>query len=112
MPNPRLLLFVLCLAVGVCAFGAAWMWNSRAAAVGAKSADSTAIGLDLSISDFDLIDQDGMPVDATILDNTYTVAAFIFTNCPGLCPIMTTTMADAQNRLSDTPVRFLSLSLD
>ncbi|MEL6498145.1 MAG: SCO family protein [Planctomycetota bacterium] len=113
MPNPRLVLFALCLATGVCAFGAAWMWNNRPTASPAPSQeDQIARTLDLRISDFELIDQDSNPIDATILDGVYTVAGFIFTNCPGLCPIMTTTMAEAQDRLSDTPVRFLSLSLD
>ncbi len=115
MPNPRLLLVSLCIGAGVCAFGAAWMWNSRAAshtAASASGARSAAKALGLTISDFQLVDQANQPVDGSLLDGSYTVAGFIFTNCPGLCPIMTTTMADAQRRLSDTPVRFLSLSLD
>lgn len=109
MPNPRLVLLSMCMGAGICAFGAAWMWNNRASSLGeARESDS----LGLSISDFTLVDHTNAAVDATLLDGSYTVVGFVFTNCPGLCPIMTTTMADAQNRLSDTPVRFLTMSLD
>ncbi|MEL7482843.1 MAG: SCO family protein [Planctomycetota bacterium] len=59
-----------------------------------------------------MIDQSGEPVDATVLDGSYTIAGFIFTNCPGLCPMMTMTMAEAQDQLRDTPVRLISFSLD
>lgn len=107
MPNPRLILVSLCAGAGICAFGATWMWNQRAASLSDARPE-----LGLRISEFSLTDQSGEPVDATILDGTYTVVGFIFTNCPGLCPIMTKTMAEAQDRLRGSPVRLLSLSLD
>lgn len=68
--------------------------------------------LDLIIPAFTLIDQDGEPVDQSILDGRLTLAGFIFTNCPGLCPMMTSVMAQAQQRLADTPLRLVSFGLD
>ncbi|MEO1583085.1 MAG: SCO family protein [Planctomycetota bacterium] len=66
----------------------------------------------MSIGEFDLIDQNGEPVDETILDGAHTVVSFIFTNCPGLCPTMTQAKARLQDRVDDLPVRMLSISLD
>lgn len=65
-----------------------------------------------AIPDFELTDQDGRPVDASILDGHVTILAFIFTNCPFACPGMTGQMVEHQDRLEGTGVRFLSISVD
>lgn len=105
VPIPALI--SACLGVGICGFGAAYMYNARM-----NQQIPTSPALELSISEFSLIDQNGEPADQSILDGNYTVAGFIFTNCPGLCPIMTRTMADAQTRLRGLDVQFVSFSLD
>ncbi len=65
-----------------------------------------------SIPEFELTDQDGRPVDQSILDGEITVLDFIFTNCPFACPGMTAEMLGLQSALKGTGVRFLSISVD
>ena len=67
----------------------------------------------LRIPDFTMIDQEGRPVDATVLDGELTVIDFIFTNCPTFCPGMTRRMAEELQRpLEGSGVQFLSISVD
>lgn len=65
-----------------------------------------------SIPEFELTDQDGRPVDQSILDGEITVLDFMFTNCPFACPGMTAEMLKLQSTLEGTGVRFLSISVD
>lgn len=65
-----------------------------------------------AIPEFQLTDQDGRPVDQSILDGKITVLDFIFTNCPFACPGMTAEMLKLQSALEGTGVRFLSISVD
>lgn len=62
--------------------------------------------------DFSLVDQDGKAVDQTILDGHVTIVDFIFTSCPLQCPAMTGALWQVSEELKETPVRFLSMSID
>lgn len=62
--------------------------------------------------EFSLVDQDARPQTHALLEGHYTIVDFIFTNCPLACPGMTGRMADLQDALAGTGVRFASLSLD
>ncbi|MEQ8845018.1 MAG: SCO family protein [Phycisphaerales bacterium] len=64
------------------------------------------------IPEFALTDQDGRPVEQSILDGELTILTFIFTNCPFACPGMTGEMLKLQENLKGTGVRFLSISVD
>lgn len=64
------------------------------------------------IPEFELTDQDGRPVDQSILDGEITVLDFIFTNCPFACPGMTAEMLGLQSTLEGSGARFLSISVD
>ncbi|MEM8756623.1 MAG: SCO family protein [Planctomycetota bacterium] len=108
MKVPLPLLISLSAGAVVCAVGAMIMLDRHRSAV----PETSAADLDLNIPEFDLIDHNGFPTDESVLDGRLTLAAFIFTNCPGLCPLMTSTMAQAQDRLRDTDLRFASFSLD
>ncbi|MCA9288117.1 MAG: SCO family protein [Phycisphaerales bacterium] len=66
----------------------------------------------LRIPDFELTDQHGEAATAAILDGHYTVVDFIFTSCPFACPAMMGRMAQVQDSLAGTGVRFASFSLD
>lgn len=66
----------------------------------------------LRFPDFELIDQQGQPATAAMLDGRYTVVDFIFTSCPFACPAMMGRMAQVQDNLDGTGVRFASFSLD
>ncbi len=65
---------------------------------------------DFIITGFSLIDQNGRPVDQSILDGHYTVLDFFFTNCPIYCPVMGQVMKRVQDET--TGVRLLSISVD
>lgn len=67
---------------------------------------------DYAIPEFSLVNQDGEPVDQTLLEGEITVVAFVFTNCQLACPAITANMKLVFGELKDTPVRFLSISVD
>ena len=60
-----------------------------------------------------LVDENNRPVQLDTLKGSVTVYDFIFTNCSGICPIMSRNMADLTKRVpKDAPVRFVSISVD
>jgi protein SCO1/2 len=65
--------------------------------------------------DFDLVDQDGQPFRSADLRGVVVVLDFIFTHCPGPCPILTSSHVSLQ-RLVPQAVRdrthFVSITLD
>ncbi len=65
-----------------------------------------------SIPEFTLTNQEGEPIDQSILDGELTVLTFMFTNCPFACPGMTAEMVKLQSDMQGTELRFLSISVD
>ena len=62
---------------------------------------------------FQLVAQDGQPFDSRSLAGKVWVADFIFTNCPGPCPMMSSRMRQVQTATSDLPgVRLVSFTVD
>ena len=60
-----------------------------------------------------LIDETGRAVPLDALKGNVTVYNFIFTNCTGICPIMTNNMRALTPKIDkDAPVRFVSISVD
>ncbi len=66
----------------------------------------------LRIPDFELVDQDGRPVTQEAFKNNVTVVSFFFTRCTFICPALTGATIGLTQKLKDTPVRFLSISVD
>lgn len=64
------------------------------------------------IPEFSLTDQDGRPVDQSVLDGRYTLMDFMFTSCPLWCPGMTQAMRHVQDETTGTGLRLLSVSID
>lgn len=65
--------------------------------------------------DFALVDQDGEPLALEDLRGKTLLLDFIYTHCPGPCPILTGTHVAVQRLLPDSlqeRVRFVSISLD
>lgn len=61
---------------------------------------------------FSLIDQNAKPItDADLRGNVW-VAAFIFTNCAGPCPMMSAKMAELQMTVTEPNVKLVSISVD
>jgi len=64
------------------------------------------------VPEFQLTAQNSQPFDSRALNGNIWVADFIFTNCPGPCPRMTSQMKQVL-RAEDSPkVRFVSISVD
>ena len=67
------------------------------------------------VPDFQLIERSGMPFTRAELDGKIWIADFIFTNCAGTCPIMTSAMAEIQAALVEQKledVMLVSISVD
>ncbi len=61
---------------------------------------------------FSLIERTQQPFGHTDLTGSVWVANFIFTHCPGRCPLLSQRMARLQTTLRTKPVRFISFSVD
>ncbi len=60
-----------------------------------------------------MTDSEGFPFDDRQLADKVWIADFIYTQCPGPCPIMSSKMHKLSEQLADVPdVRFVSFSVD
>lgn len=66
----------------------------------------------LSIPPFALVDHNGRRFTRDDLLGHITILDVVFTNCPLVCPTMTEKMHAMAEALADTPVRFVSISID
>jgi len=76
---------------------------------------AAAVGEAGPAPDFALVDQDGRPVALADLRGETVLLDFIYTHCPGPCPILTGTHVAVQRALPAElaeRVRFVSISLD
>ena len=67
-----------------------------------------------AIADFSLVDEQGNPVDESILRGQWTLAFLGFTHCPDICPTTMATLSKADSRISDraTEPQFLMITAD
>lgn len=91
----------------------------RGSADAAKSGSSTGLGAVVPEQDvapaFALTDQDGGALSLESLRGQVVLLDFIYTHCPGPCPILTSARVELQKKLPDAMrprVRFVSISLD
>jgi protein SCO1/2 len=61
---------------------------------------------------FQLIDQAGESYGSKQLQGKIWIADFIYTTCPGPCPMISSRMGETQKPLSDTDVKLVSFSVD
>lgn len=64
------------------------------------------------IPPFQLIDQDGQPFGLQQLLGKVWIADFVYTTCPGPCPMISARMSETQKPLRDTDVKLVSFSVD
>jgi len=65
------------------------------------------------VPQFQLLLPDGQPFDSRLLDGHIWVANFIYTTCPGPCPMMSHQMRGIQNSTGGTPeVKLVSFTVD
>ena len=65
-----------------------------------------------TVPNFDLVNQDAQPFGSQQLAGKIWIADFIFTTCPGPCPIISTRMSELQKPLEKNDVHFVSFSVD
>jgi protein SCO1/2 len=67
---------------------------------------------EFQVADFSLVDQLGRTVTNQSLKGHVWIAAFIFTRCNQLCPMMSTELAVLQQKITDPSVKIVSFSVD
>jgi protein SCO1/2 len=65
-----------------------------------------------AVPPFELVNQDAQPFGSPQLAGKIWIADFIFTSCPGPCPIISTRMSELQKPLEKSDVHFVSFSVD
>jgi protein SCO1 len=66
-----------------------------------------------NVAPFELTGQDGQPFNSESLAGKVWVADFIFTRCPGACPLMTTELSKLLGEFGDHPdLRMVSITVD
>lgn len=66
----------------------------------------------LPVPAFELTSQKGEPFGSEQLAGKVWIANFMFTRCPTICPLLTSQMKELTETLADTPVRYVSFSVD
>lgn len=100
MPRRFILLFAgACIVIAVAlAIVTLVVVSGRERAAGGEMA---ATGQPLVGGDFQLVDQEGRPVDQTILNGKWSLVFFGFTYCPEFCPTTLAEMAAVQQQLGE-----------
>lgn len=65
-----------------------------------------------TLPSFELVNQDAQPFGTAQLAGKIWIADFIFTTCPGPCPIISTRMSELQRPLDKTDIHFVSFTVD
>lgn len=65
-----------------------------------------------SVPAFRLTNQDGQPFGSIDLAGKIWIADFIYTTCPGPCPMISSRMSEMQKPLEKTDVHFVSFTVD
>lgn len=65
-----------------------------------------------TVPSFQLVNQNGQPFGSAQLAGKIWIADFIYTTCPGPCPMISTRMGELQKPLEKTDVHLVSFSVD
>ena len=65
-----------------------------------------------AVPSFQLVNQDGQPFGSAQLIGKIWIADFVFTTCPGPCPMISTRMSELQKPLEKTDVHLVSFTVD
>src|SRR6266478_1490607 len=93
----------------------ALLLSASATAWAHRSTESTRLQVVQPAPDFALLDQDGAGFTLASLRGKVVVVTFIYTRCNQACPLLTTKMASAQERLGadfGSRVHFVSISVE
>ncbi len=108
----RLDLLIWVLMVAVCAAMIIWSWI-RFAPDSAAGPAAPQPPVNIQAPRIALTNQEGQPFDSQSLRGKVWAVDFIFTNCPGPCPIMTGNLAALQKAIGPNPnVHLVSITCD
>ena len=99
----------LILLLGAGLFATAATWAVFRWGVEHSGTDLPVLG---TVPAFALTNSDGAPLSQQQLAGSVWVADFIFTQCPGMCPVLSAQMARVQKALPSSAVRLVSFSVD
>jgi protein SCO1/2 len=98
-------IFLILTPILILGFGATWVIN--------KANSSYEIPIIKSVPEFSFKNQNGKNFTDKELNNKITVLDFIFTTCPGPCPMMTSNMSTLYKDFEKVPeVQFISITVD
>ena len=104
-------LWGLLVLVMVSVIGAGWWKRDSRVHVEVESASKPGDVL-FNVPVFSLVDQNNQPVTDQTLRGKPWIAAFIFTNCAGPCPMMSANMAKLQKRVPHPDLKLVSFTVD
>jgi protein SCO1/2 len=84
-----------------------WLRNVEVAAL--RQRNISAYG---TVPGFHLTNQNGQPFGSAQLSSKIWIADFIYTTCPGPCPMISSRMSELQKPLEKTDVHLVSFSVD
>jgi len=99
---------LVCAMLGVVGYG---MWGERSSTGAISPLHDGATTL-FPAPEFSLIDQNFQTITDQTLRGSPWIAAFIFTNCAGPCPMMSAKMAQLQESVPEKSVKLVSFTVD
>jgi cytochrome oxidase Cu insertion factor (SCO1/SenC/PrrC family) len=84
-----------------------WMRHLEVSALRQRPVPSYGV-----VPPFQLVNQNDQPFGSAQLTGKVWIADFIFTSCPGPCPLISTRMSELQKPLENTDVHLVSFSVD
>jgi len=84
-----------------------WLRNVEVSALRQRTVSSYG-----TVPGFQLTNQNGQPFGSAQLAGKLWIADFIYTTCPGPCPMISGRMSELQKPLEETDVRLVSFSVD
>lgn len=84
-----------------------WLRNIEVTALRQRTVSSYG-----TVPPFQLVNQNGQPFGSSQLAGKIWIADFVYTSCPGPCPIISSRMSELQKPLERTDVHLVSFSVD
>ena len=84
-----------------------WLRNVEVAALRQRTVSSYG-----TLPSFQFVNQNGQPFGSAQLAGKIWIADFIYTTCPGPCPMISSRMSELQKPLGKTDVHLVSFSVD
>jgi protein SCO1/2 len=84
-----------------------WLRNIEVTALRQRTVSSYG-----TVPPFQLVNQNGQPFGSNQLAGKIWIADFVYTSCPGPCPMISSRMSELQKPLEKTDVHLVSFSVD